>query len=300
MQRRVLKRVKVYKGLHIKVCALSKYGKYTMLEDSLKFLACPICHGRLDVEVNVIMGDDVIEGLLRCLSCGRVYRIRDGIADFLTHEILNEVDREVMFAYDKTALKYDILMTYVFPLLSLGIEPFERFMWVRELGLRRGSVVLDVATGTGRNLGFLARVVGKGGLIFGLDISWNALLVAKRRARSLGNVVLMRCNASYLPFRDEVFDGVMHVGGINTFGEKSRALNEMVRVAKHGGRIVIVDEGLKPSKRNTLVGRFLLRLNALYASLPPVKELPKGTTNLKVVWKVVPFFPYYVMVFQKR
>ena len=49
-------------------------------------------------------------------------------------------------------------------------------------------------------------------------------------------------NGEQLPFRDEAFDGVFHVGGINFFNDKKSAIDEMIRVAKPGARILIADE----------------------------------------------------------
>lgn len=48
--------------------------------------------------------------------------------------------------------------------------------------------------------------------------------------------------AEYLPFKNESFDVVYHVGGINYFNDKQRAILEMIRIAKNGSKIVIVDE----------------------------------------------------------
>ena len=180
-------------------------------------------------------------------------------------------------AYDRMAKSYYILMHLLIPALSLWTEPLARSRWVGLLGLRRGDVVLDVATGAGRNLPFLLKRVGREGMVLGMDISKSMLSLAARQARARGwrNVELQRANASYLPYKDEVFDAVFHVGGVNTFEEKARALAEMVRVARPGARLVVVDEGLEPGKRQTFRGRFLLRMNALYASLPPLAELPE-------------------------
>ena len=102
-----------------------------------------------------------------------------------------------------------------------------------------------------------------------------------------------------MPYKDNVFDAVIHVGGINTFGEKKKALYEMVRVAKPKAKIVIVDEGLAPGKENTVFGSFLLRTNALYWCKPPVKLLPKKIKNVKVKWGLSLFWPYYNIEFQK-
>lgn len=54
--------------------------------------------------------------------------------------------------------------------------------------------------------------------------------------------------------KDDIFDAVMHVGGINTFGEKKRALHEMIRVAKRNAKVIVVDEGLAPGKEKLFSG----------------------------------------------
>jgi ubiquinone/menaquinone biosynthesis C-methylase UbiE len=48
--------------------------------------------------------------------------------------------------------------------------------------------------------------------------------------------------AEALPFRAESFDNVFHIGGINFFSEKKKAIGEMIRVARPGSKIVIADE----------------------------------------------------------
>ena len=53
---------------------------------------------------------------------------------------------------------------------------------------------------------------------------------------------LVHCNAEDLPFADNMFDVVFHVGGINFFSDKQKAINEMLRVAKPGTKIMIADE----------------------------------------------------------
>jgi SAM-dependent methyltransferase len=53
---------------------------------------------------------------------------------------------------------------------------------------------------------------------------------------------LLLGNAECLPFADESFDVVFHVGGINFFTDRGEAIREMIRVAKPGSRILIADE----------------------------------------------------------
>lgn len=52
----------------------------------------------------------------------------------------------------------------------------------------------------------------------------------------------MHCNAEDLPFADNIFDVVFHVGGINFFSDRQKAVNETPRIAKPGTKIMIADE----------------------------------------------------------
>jgi ubiquinone/menaquinone biosynthesis C-methylase UbiE len=53
---------------------------------------------------------------------------------------------------------------------------------------------------------------------------------------------LFNCCAEDLPFRDNSFDIVFHVGGINFFSDKQKAIDEMIRVAKENTKLLIADE----------------------------------------------------------
>ena len=55
-------------------------------------------------------------------------------------------------------------------------------------------------------------------------------------------------NAESLPFADESFDVVFHVGGINFFNDRAKAIREMIRVAKPGSLLLISDETEKHVK----------------------------------------------------
>jgi len=270
-------------------------------EDSLEFLCCPACHGDLTLNTEKTVGDEVIFGFLRCKVCNRQYVIKSGIPDFLLPEFLNEKDKRWMHEYDRMFHSYDILMCLLIPLFSVGLMLLERYTWTKRLQTKKGAHVLDISTGTGQNLPWLIRQIGSSGRLTAMDISEGMLTYAKLKIerKKWRNIELQRANASHLPYKDDVFDAVIHVGGINTFGEKERALHEMVRVAQPNSKIVIVDEGLVPEKQNSFIGKFLLKTNALYACRPPTKLLPKGIRNLQLRWKNDPLWPHYIMDFQK-
>jgi len=78
----------------------------------------------------------------------------------------------------------------------------------------------------------------------------------------------------------------------------------MFRVAKRNTKVVIVDEGLDPKLRRSILGKLLSKINALYASVPPLKELKELTSSIHVEWgfipsKVVPIWPYYLIIAEK-
>jgi len=81
------------------------------------------------------------------------------------------------------------------------------------------------------------------GEIIGLDISLGQLKRCRDYVAHRGwNVQLDLGNAEGLPYQDNTFDGVFHIGGINFFNDKQKAIEEMIRVAKSGARILIADE----------------------------------------------------------
>jgi len=278
-----------------------------MRKESLQFLCCPICHGDLKLILNKTSNDVFLFGSLECESCSRTYKIKNGIPDFLLPEMLNEKDKQWMLTYDRMALGYDIIMSYLAPLFSIGREPFERCAWVRRLRIRRGASVLDISTGTGRNLPFINRHIGPQGRLAAMDISNGMLAYAKIKIdrKRWKNVELQRANASLLPYKENSFDAVIHVGGVNTFGDRAKALKEMVRVAKSNARIVIVDEGLSPHNQKTFLGNFLIRTNALYKCEPPTMLLPENVKNLAVQWRITysalvnMSWPFYLLEFEK-
>lgn len=176
---------------------------------------------------------------------------------------------------DAEAARYALVMAAF--ALAAGIwPPAERRRFVARLGLRAGDRVLDHCSGPGGDLPALAEAVGPTGTVVAMDLSAAMLrrgqrLARRRRFRADSD----QAAARRLPYADGTFDAVMHVGAINQFGAETReAVDEMVRVTRPGGVVAIVDEGLAPERARTLLGRLLIRRNALFASRPPLDALP--------------------------
>lgn len=112
-----------------------------------------------------------------------------------------------------------------------------------------GARVLDVACGTGEITALLARRVGPSGHVTGLDFSPGMLAVARRRLEEAGlaaRVRLVQGDALAMPFPDGGFDLVTMGFALRNVADLDRALAEMVRVARPGGRVLLLELSHSP------------------------------------------------------
>ena len=101
-----------------------------------------------------------------------------------------------------------------------------------------GDSVLDVATGTGDLAIELSRRVGATGVVIGSDFAEQMLDVARVKDARL---TWDWANALELPYEDDRFDAVTVGFGARNFSDLDRGLAEMVRVARPGGRVVVLE-----------------------------------------------------------
>ena len=209
-----------------------------MKSTTLGLLACPTCHDRLEYA-----GADkktIQDGMLTCFHCKQQFPIVNGIPHFIQHEHLTGLNRHFARAYDWSSWAYRAFSKIAFAYIGMDEE-----IGRREITDRldpHGGRVLEVSIGPGVNLPYIIDRSDVGE-VFGLDISLGQLKNCQRYVTKRGwGVDLFLGNAEQLPFRDEAFDGVFHVGGINFFNDKKSAIDEMIRVAKPGARILIADE----------------------------------------------------------
>jgi ubiquinone/menaquinone biosynthesis C-methylase UbiE len=103
---------------------------------------------------------------------------------------------------------------------------------------RAQGEVLEVAIGTGRNLAFYP----EGVRLTGIDLSPAMLDLARERARELGmEVDLREGDAQDLPFPDESFDTVVCTLSLCNIPDDRKAVTEMKRVLRPGGRLLLLD-----------------------------------------------------------
>ena len=253
----------------------------------MDYLCCPACNAELQLTVEEQTGMEVVRGVLECLACQRHFGIREGLPNLVFPETLEESDLQNKLYHDQHA-DYDARPW----LFRLGVWEFAlwetraRQQLIKRLELKKNGSVLETGVGNGPNLPIIAKQIGRDGQLDGMDISCEILKVARSRMKTKGiQVELIQGNASYLPYKTAMFDAVLHVGALNQFGDKKRAIDEMHRVAKPGSKIVICDEGLAPSKGKTLLGRWILKNEpVVFAHKPPVELVPNGVEDLKVYW----------------
>lgn len=99
---------------------------------------------------------------------------------------------------------------------------------------------LEVAVGTGLNLPFYP----DGVRLTGVDLSANMLALARDRGR---DAVLLQGNAHELPFDGASFDTVVCTFGLCAIPDPVAAMDEMIRVLRPGGRLVLVDHVVSTS-----------------------------------------------------
>jgi ubiquinone/menaquinone biosynthesis C-methylase UbiE len=115
--------------------------------------------------------------------------------------------------------------------------------------LRRGERVLDVACGTGLVAFAAARAVGARGHVAGVDLSGEMVAAARRRAADLGvdNATFARMDAETLDFGDASFDAALCGLGLMYVADVARALAEIRRVVRPGGRACLMVWGERTS-----------------------------------------------------
>lgn len=140
--------------------------------------------------------------------------------------------------FSSVAEKYDLMND----LMSAGLHRLWKAFTIQVSGARTGDRVLDVAGGTADLSSAFAKRVGPTGEVWLTDIN-NAMLT-RGRDRLLDEGVLgpvAQCDAEKLPFPDNHFDIVTVAFGLRNMTHKNKALAEMRRVLRTGGRLLVLE-----------------------------------------------------------
>ena len=162
-------------------------------------------------------------------------------ADFGYEDVpYEEKAQRVRGVFDSVADKYDIMND----LMSGGVHRIWKQYTLSRTALKPGQRALDVAGGTGDLTRGMAKQVGPEGKVVLSDINPNMLANGRRRLIDkgvVGNVEFVEADAEELPFDDNSFNCVTIGFGLRNVTDKDKALAEMYRVLKPGGRLLVLE-----------------------------------------------------------
>jgi demethylmenaquinone methyltransferase/2-methoxy-6-polyprenyl-1,4-benzoquinol methylase len=147
-------------------------------------------------------------------------------------------------------------------LLTLGL--YARFIKdaVSTLLPQENETILDLCSGTGRACSWIARHVGEGGLVIGMDISKQMVKVARDRYGDLPNVTFLQKDATEPWGYRNYFDGIFTSFSLHELSQHGRlnVLEQSFLALKHGGRMVIADFNPDLSGKRKILLRAFFRL----------------------------------------
>ncbi len=151
-----------------------------------------------------------------------------------------EKARKVGDVFTSVAGKYDLMND----LMSMGIHRVWKRFTIEVSGVRRGHRVLDIAGGTGDLAMQFADRVGPQGEVVLADINQEMLEAGRSRLMDEGyadGMQFVQANAECLPFPDNHFNVVSIAFGLRNVTDKDKALRDMTRVLKPGGKLLVLE-----------------------------------------------------------
>ncbi len=203
---------------------------------------------------------------------------------------------QVAKMFDNISHRYDLLNH----VLSLGIDILWRKKAIKLLRHDQPKLILDIATGTG-DFAIEALALNPDKVI-GVDISQGMLEVGKEKVKKLGvddKIELQLGDSEKLLFSDNKFDAIIVSFGVRNFENLELGLEDMYRVLKPNGKVVIVEFSkptIFPFKQLynlyfkyilPLIGKLVSKDNEAYTYLPEsVQAFPHGKEFVGILRKL--------------
>src|SRR3954447_16480954 len=190
--------------------------------------------------------------------------------------------------YDKLAKVYDLTFG---PTLHPG-----RLQAIQRMGIQPGERVLEVGVGTGINLSLYPKNCS----VTGIDFSGSMLEIARERAarKDIRNVRLLQMDAADLKFAEDSFDIVYAPYLISVVPDPVKVAQEMRRVCRPGGRIILLNHFLSPhavfSRVERMISPFTVHIGfksdldlPAFVAQADLKPVSIEKVNVPKIWSLV-------------
>ena len=252
----------------------------------------PFSHEEIRLEIIEEKNEKIILGKYYSENKKDIFSIETGIPNFTYPKELAQIDDETRANYEKLANEYDKFANIPFNTFKTDEKEIREKM-TDQLNIQENSIVLEVGAGDGRGSEHIVKRLGKNGKLFVQELSPAFLNKAIERLKPYNNHTSIEysvASAMFLPFADNTFDAAHHFGGFNTFSDQQRALCELARVVKPGGKIVIGDESMAPWLRDKEMGKIMMNSNPLLKYEIPFDIIPIESRDVKIEWVMLGAF----------
>jgi SAM-dependent methyltransferase len=198
-----------------------------MKRSALRFLACPLCRGPLELSAEREDGSEVESGVLACAGCDRAYRIAGGVPRFVDDG-----------AYASSfGFQWNRFQAVQLDSLNGGRESERTLEATTGWGRAdyEGRLVLDAGVGAGR---FAEVVADKGGEVVGVDLT-RAVDAAYHNVGRRERVHVVQADIFAMPFRDATFDLAYSIGVLHHTPDPAAAFTRVAAVVKRGGGLAV-------------------------------------------------------------
>lgn len=218
-------------------------------------------------------------------TSGIVFKFVGGnakVIDFIEPFASDDHDRANLEMYNSAHSTeiYRNFLAWLFSTFDVAEQDF-RWQLLAHLGLKQGMKVLITGCGLGDDIAIVDSLVGPNGEIHAQDIS-KAMVLEGAGKHPHPNILFTISNANVLPYASRYFDAVFHFGGINLFGDTKKAIAELERVCKIGGKVVFGDEGIATHLKGTEYAKIAITNNQLWDTEPPLDLLPINAIDIQL------------------
>lgn len=241
----------------------------------------PKTNKKLNFEENKNQSNNLPNGKLT-LESEEEYKVINGIPYLLYPPKLPKEEVDIINWYNNNYEFYDEFLPLTFETFNENEDEI-RSKIVDSLNIKPDFKILETGSGTGRDSILLASKLNEKGELHVTDIFDKILLKSIPKLEKYNtNIFHSVINAIHLPFPDNYFDVYYHFGGFNTFSDKKKAFEEINRVVKKGGKVIVGDESMPSWLRETEFGKILMNSNSHYKFDLPLEFLHPSSRDVKI------------------